>query len=197
MGSRLAALSLCRSGLLIKSEGQTRGLPPSFSSSLPPSLPSSTATGYSVAPWDVGRRRRRRRSRRGEQGADAESLAACGVCKLWLCGQTGDSNRQIRCFWATALSLSFTPYPQTPRGSYSLSACVWLGVAAAVLGLSTFLCVCAYASFCVWFIKAWFLGVYSHVDLQPDVFLQDHFFQTNCNWRGLLKHYQLVITWLA
>ena len=137
-GSRLAGLSLCRSGLLIKSEGQTGGLPPSFSSSLPPSLPSSTATGYSVALWDVGRRRR---SRRGEQGADAESLAACGVCKLWLCGQTGDSNRQIRCFWATALSLSFAPYPQTPRGSYSLSACVWLGVAAAVLGLSTFLCV--------------------------------------------------------
>lgn len=35
----------------------------------------------------------------------------------------------------------FAPNTQALKSSYSLSACVWLGVAAAVWGLSTFLCV--------------------------------------------------------
>lgn len=50
-GSRLAGSSLRRSGPLIKSEGQTGGLPPSFSSPLPPSfaLSLSPAAGYSEA----------------------------------------------------------------------------------------------------------------------------------------------------
>lgn len=38
-GSRLAGSSLCRSGPLIKSEGQTGGLPPSSSYPLPSSFP--------------------------------------------------------------------------------------------------------------------------------------------------------------
>lgn len=50
-GSRLAGSSLRRSGPLIKSEGQTGGLPPSFFSPLHPSLPHplsrSSAAGYS------------------------------------------------------------------------------------------------------------------------------------------------------
>lgn len=94
----------------------------------------------------------------GGQGADAKSLAACGDCKLWLCGQTGDSNRQIRCFGAAAPSLSFAAYIQSPRGSYSLlavcaSVCVrvqgkgrvvqqWLGLQ------HIFVCLCMYTFFC-------------------------------------------------
>lgn len=104
-GSRLAGLSLSRSGSLIKSEGQTGGLPPSFSSTLHRPLSPSTATGYSDRSGkEVEERREGRRWR--EQGADVESLAACGDCKLWLCGQTRDSNRQIRCFRAAIRSLS-------------------------------------------------------------------------------------------
>ncbi len=47
-------------------------------------------------------------------------------------------------FWTATLSLSLSSAPctQTPRGSYSLLVCVWLGVVAVVWGLSTFLCVC-------------------------------------------------------
>lgn len=69
---------------------------------------------------------RREGGGRGFTGADAESLAACGDCKPWLCGQTGDSNRQIRCFWTATLSLSLSSAPcsLTPRGSYSLLMCV-------------------------------------------------------------------------
>lgn len=51
----------------------------------------------------------------------------------------------------------FAPNTQALKSSYSLSACVRLGVAAAVWGLSTFLCVFVHAhlSACG-FEKAWF-----------------------------------------
>ncbi|MEQ2170205.1 hypothetical protein GOODEAATRI_032938, partial [Goodea atripinnis] len=106
------------------------------------------------------------------QGADVESLAACGDCKLWLCGQTGDSNRQIRCFRAAARSLSLALRAQAPRSSYSLSSCVCvcvcvaLRVAAAVWG--TFLCASACAPF-----PAWFLNFCLHVNLQLIMFIID------------------------
>lgn len=111
-GSWLAGSSLRRSGPLIKSEGQTGGLPPSLLFLSTPALPPSSALSLlsrwlfrvSVR-WKGGRGEGRRREG-GVMGADAESLAACGDCKPWLCGQTGDSNRQIRCFWTAALSLS-------------------------------------------------------------------------------------------
>lgn len=76
-----------------------------------------------------------------------------------------------------SLSLSSAPCTQTSRGSYSLSVCVWLGVVAVVLGLSTFLCVCTFP--CV-VLNACFFYVCLRVSVQPSVFVQDLFFETDC-----------------
>lgn len=54
-GSRLAGSSLRRSGPLIKSEGQTGGLPPSLSSPLPPSLTSSLIRSLAPQPLAIQR----------------------------------------------------------------------------------------------------------------------------------------------
>lgn len=114
----------------------------------------------------------------GGTGAGAESLAACGDCKPWLCGQTGDSNRQVRCFWTATLSLSSAPCTQTPRGSYSLSVCV-VGGCSSGLGLEhIFVCVCVervHLSVCGF--KCLVLDVCLRVNLQPSVFFS---FQTDC-----------------
>lgn len=149
-GSRLAGSSLRRSGPLIKSEGQTGGLPPSFSSPLHPSLPHSLshspAAGYSEALREV---EGREEGEGGSRGADAESLAACGDCKPWLCGQTGDSNRQIRCFWTATLSLLCSLHSDSQRQLQPVGVCV-VGGCSSGLGLEL-ICVCVCAPFRVWF----------------------------------------------
>lgn len=71
-GSRLAGSSLRQSGPLIKSEGQTGGLPPSFPSPLHPSLirsltPQPLAIQRLCERWGEGGGKERREGE-GEQG---------------------------------------------------------------------------------------------------------------------------------
>lgn len=88
------------------------------------------------------------------RGADAESLAACGDCKLWLCGQTGASNKQIRCFWTATLALLCSLHSDSQRQLQPVGVCV-VGGCSSGLGLEHIcecVCVCACAPLCVWFL---------------------------------------------
>lgn len=84
------------------------------------------------------------------RGADAESLAACGDCKPWLCGQTGDSNRQIRCFWTDTLPLvcSFHSYSQRQLQLVGVCVCLWGGGGSGLRleHVCVHLCVCTFPS---------------------------------------------------
>ena len=93
-GSRLAGSSLRRSGPLIKSEGQTGGLPPSFSSPLPPSfalsLPSRWLFGGSMRGAGEGGGKRGGRREGGREGAGAPTL------RVWLPVETVNRGSAVR-----------------------------------------------------------------------------------------------------
>lgn len=93
-GSRLAGSSLRRSGPLIKSEGQTGGLPPSFSSPLPPSfalsLPSRWLFGGSMRGAGEGGGKGGGRREGGREGAGAPTL------RVWLPVETVNRGSAVR-----------------------------------------------------------------------------------------------------
>lgn len=109
-------------------------------------------------------------------GANAETPAACGDCKPWLCGQTGDSHRQIRCF----LTATHTLFPlltavRLPKAVTAARCVVW-GCSSG-LGLEHILCVCVeHVHLYICGFKRLDLDVARlHVNLQPGMFVQDFF----------------------
>lgn len=93
--SRLAGSSLCRSGPLIKSEGQTGGLPPS-SSPLHPSLSLSFALSL-PSRWLFRGSVRRRRRERGEGGKEGRrGRAGAPTLRVWLPVETVNRGSAVR-----------------------------------------------------------------------------------------------------